>query len=259
VGVTAATTSATGLGDIPFEEQRALDRVPPVLSVIAGMVEVLGFLMLGGLFTGHVTGNIVVIAALLARGGSPTAPQVLALPTFTVALVVIWHFARALHTRGLTLLQPLLSIQFLLLTGVLLLAIGSDLNRNPNGTLGSLAAILATCAMASQFATMRLVVPGAPSTAVMTGNLTNVVLSFLQQLEPRRPLMQPDGDRLKKATSLIVGFCGGCVVGALAFSLVNGWAWTLPVGLSAGAIAVAPRLTRRSLAPLGASRPLPPR
>jgi hypothetical protein len=57
---------------------------------------------------------------------------------------------------------------------------------------------------------MRLVVPGAASTAVMTGNLTNAVLSFLQLLEPRRPLMQPDAARFKKATRLVVGFCGGC-------------------------------------------------
>jgi len=45
-------------------------RLPPLLSTVAGMVDVMGFLSLGKLFTAHVTGNLVVIAALLVRGGS---------------------------------------------------------------------------------------------------------------------------------------------------------------------------------------------
>jgi uncharacterized membrane protein YoaK (UPF0700 family) len=37
--------------------------LPTLLSVIAGMVDVIGFLSLG-IFTAHVTGNIVVMGAL---------------------------------------------------------------------------------------------------------------------------------------------------------------------------------------------------
>ncbi len=58
---------------------RLENRLPPLLSVIAGMVDVIGFLKLG-LFTAHVTGNIVVIAALLVRGGPPNLAQVLGAP-----------------------------------------------------------------------------------------------------------------------------------------------------------------------------------
>ena len=41
--------------------------LPSMLSGVAGMVDVIGFLTLG-LFTAHVTGNLVVIAASLVRG-----------------------------------------------------------------------------------------------------------------------------------------------------------------------------------------------
>src|SRR5260221_13088025 len=64
-------------------------RLPPLLSVIAGMVDVIGFLSLG-LFTAHVTGNLVVIAALLVRGGPPNMAGVLAVPVFVIALAAVW-------------------------------------------------------------------------------------------------------------------------------------------------------------------------
>ena len=42
--------------------------LPAVLSVIAGSVDAISFLGLGGLFTAHVTGNLVVLVAHLATG-----------------------------------------------------------------------------------------------------------------------------------------------------------------------------------------------
>jgi Protein of unknown function (DUF1275) len=41
-----------------------------VLSTTAGAVDVVGFLALGGLFTAHITGNLVVVAAHYATGRS---------------------------------------------------------------------------------------------------------------------------------------------------------------------------------------------
>src|SRR5689334_22991144 len=69
--------------------------LPPLLSVIAGMVDVIGYLSLGKLFTAHVTGNLVVIAALLVHGGPPNMAQILAVPVFIVAVAAVWLIAKA--------------------------------------------------------------------------------------------------------------------------------------------------------------------
>src|SRR5207249_1834084 len=152
-------------------------RLPPLLSAIAGMVDVIGFLSLG-LFTAHVTGNLVVIAALLVRGGPPKTAQILAVPVFIVAVAAVWLIAKASDRRGPSLVWPLLLVQFLLLACVLVFSVVNDSAANPQGFMAGVAAMIAVSAMACQFALLRLAMPGAPSTAVMTGNLTSSVLSL---------------------------------------------------------------------------------
>jgi uncharacterized membrane protein YoaK (UPF0700 family) len=100
------------------------------------------------------------------------------------------------------------------------------------------AAMIAVSAMACQFALLRLAVPGAPSTAVMTGNLTSSVLSLLDRLSRRQPLKEGANERLKMTSQLVVGFFAGCVAGAAAVPLLGDWAWSLPVVLAAGAVAL---------------------
>src|SRR5437867_4681555 len=89
------------------------------------MVDVIGFLSLG-LFTAHVTGNLVVIAALLVRGGPPNMAQILAVPVFIVAVATVWLIARASDRRGPALARPLLLVQFLLLSCVLIFSVIYD-------------------------------------------------------------------------------------------------------------------------------------
>src|SRR5262249_60253143 len=73
--------------------------LPAVLSAIAGMVDVISFLSFK-LFTAHVTGNLVVIAALLVRGGPPYIPQILAVPVFIIGVGAAWLIAKVFEKRG---------------------------------------------------------------------------------------------------------------------------------------------------------------
>jgi uncharacterized membrane protein YoaK (UPF0700 family) len=238
--MTTSPTLADGVrGGPTTAPATSVRQLTAVLSVIAGMVDVIGYFSLGNLFTAHVTGNIVVIAASLVHGEPPNLGQVLAVPVFIVALAGVWAIAKASAWRGPTLLRPLLLIQFVLLASILILGVTFHVGASPNGAMTSVAAVLATSAMACQFALLRFAVPGAPSAAVMTGNLTYTVLAALETLSPDRPLMAHDNDRLRQTASLLVGFFCGCVAGALAVTFVGDWSWSVPVAL-AGIAAVVP-------------------
>ncbi len=92
-------------------------RIPILLSVIAGMVDLTGFVTLS-MFPAHITGNLVIVAALLVRGGQVNPDQILALPVFMSAVAATWLIAKASGRRGPSLMRRLLLIHFLLITCV---------------------------------------------------------------------------------------------------------------------------------------------
>jgi len=213
------------------------ERLPPLLSVIAGMVDLTGFFTLGNIFTAHITGNLVVAAAAAVRGGPVNLAQILAIPVFMLALAAVWMMARASRRAAPGLARLLLSIQLILLGAVLIFGVLTRPSTNPHGLMAGIAAMIAVSAMACQYALLRLAIPGAISTAVMTGNLTNTVLSLLDLSSKGRPLLADDRDRLKRSVRLLLGFLLGCIIAAAAVPLLADWAWAFPAALAAGALA----------------------
>src|SRR5215470_10781409 len=114
--------------------------IPPLLSVVAGMVDLTGFLTLGNLFTAHITGNLVVIAALAVRGGRINPAQILAVPVFIIAVAGNSLLARASGKRGLGLLRLFLRVQFLLLTVVFTFSAITKPSAAPHGMTALIAA-----------------------------------------------------------------------------------------------------------------------
>src|SRR5215470_8270099 len=214
------------------------ERLPPLLSVIAGMVDLTGFFTLGNIFTAHVTGNLVVAAAAAVRGGPWNLAQALAIPVFMLAVAAAWQIARASSLHGISLTRLLLVIQFLLLFAVSVFSVATAPSANPHGLMAGIAVMIAVCAMAFQYAVLRVALPNAVSTAVMTGNLTNAVLSLMEMLSPHQPLMPVDRGRLKSSLRLLTGFLAGCIVAAAAISVLGDWAWSIPTVLAAFAIMV---------------------
>jgi|SRR5215468_1227119 len=223
--------ASTAVSELALFERR----LPVLLSTVAGSVDVIGFLSFG-LFTAHITGNLVVIAALLVQGGPINLAQVLAVPVFAAEVGTVWLIAKAWGRRGPALARPLLLIQFLTLVCVLTLSVIFNPAANRHGFVAVIVAMIAVAAMACQFALLRLAVPGAPSTAVMTGNLTNAVLSLLDTLSPSCPLEEGARARLNKTLKVVVGFLAGCIAGAAAVSILGAWAWSVPVALAGLAV-----------------------
>src|SRR4051812_16178512 len=81
------------------DDSPATKALPIVLSVIAGSMDIIGFLGLNGLFTAHVTGNLIVLAAKIVAGVQAPMSYLIAVPVFMVALALTTLFAGALERR----------------------------------------------------------------------------------------------------------------------------------------------------------------
>jgi len=232
----AALRDSAHPADDAIKLSRLEARLPPLLSVIAGMVDLTGFFTLGHIFTAHITGNLVVAAAAAVHGGPLNMAQALAIPAFMLAVAVVWLIAQASDRRGSSLARLLLLVQFLLLAAVLIFSVITKPSTSQHALMAGIAVMIAVSAMACQYALLRLAIPGAISTAVMTGNLTNTVLSLMDLLAEHRALLPIDAGHLKRSLYLLFGFLLGCVVSASAVSVLGDWAWSLPVVLSGMAL-----------------------
>jgi len=214
--------------------------LPAVLSTTAGAVDVIGFLALDGLFTAHITGNVCIAAAHFFTGGFSRVGPILAVPVFMAVLGLLTLASGAIARAGSSPLRPLLSLQATLLAGFLGVGVAFGPFPYPDSSIAVLAGMLGVAAMATQNALVKLSLKDAPSTAVMTTNITQLTVD-LATLFRRRG----DPDELARARRrasmiipCIVGFVVGCAAGASLEVRFGLWALALPAVLAVLAIAL---------------------
>jgi len=213
--------------------------LPAVLSVIAGSVDAIGFLGLGGLFTAHVTGNLVVLVAHLATGSGAPVANILAVPVFVAALGLSRLLAGILERIGFATLQPLLLLQLLLLAGFLALCASAGAKVDPHAAKAILAGMLGVSAMAVQNALVQISLRGVPSTAVMTTNITRFMMDIGEvMLGPKLSDVTKARERAMLTWPAIVGFAIGCALGATCEAAIGLASLALPVGLAVLAVAI---------------------
>ena len=134
--------------------------------------------------------------------------------------------------------RALLVLQAALLAGCLGLGAGFGPFADPDGLMAVCVGMFAVAAMATQNALVRLALPGAPSTAVMTTNTTQLTIDLATLVgrwgEPE------DLAKARRRASLtlpcVVGFVVGCAAGAILEVRFGLWALALPLILAALAI-----------------------
>jgi len=238
--MSAAADRKTPRISIPsVESSPSTKSLPTVLSVIAGSVDAIGFLGLGGLFTAHVTGNLVILAAHLVSGGKAPVAPMLSVPVFMVALGVTRLLAGALERIGRASLRPLLLLQFLLLAGFLVLCASAGPRVDPGAPVAILAGMLGVSAMAVQNALVQISLKGAPSTAVMTTNITRFMMDVGGVLLGHEPADKAQArSRAMRTWPAIVGFAVGCGLGAACEAAIGLRSLTLPTVLALLALAM---------------------
>jgi uncharacterized membrane protein YoaK (UPF0700 family) len=219
------------------DESFVLRTLTFVLSVIAGSTDTIGFLGLQGLFTAHITGNVVILAAkFLARDPAPVA-QLISVPLFIIALILTRLMAGGLEERRIASLLPLLMLQFLLLAGFLAIAAAAGPRIDPNALMMIVAGMLGVAAMAVQNALVRISLTGAPSTAVMTTNVTLFAIGVGDLLLARDRIGLAKGRRRVRQTGqALAGFLVGCALGAACEVAIGLRSLALPAGLALVAV-----------------------
>lgn len=224
--------------------------IPAALAVIAGVTDVTSWLLLGGFFSAHVTGNLVVIAADVVRGTLPDLASLLAVPVFIAATAAATVAARRLGAHSPISNRLLLGAQATFLIAAAVLSFTTQASAHPRSGIAVVIGMLAVCAMAAQNAYLHLVPDRALSTAVMTGNLVAATIA-VTDIARSRGQDQQARQRWTQTWPLLAGFIGGCLIGAVATTLAGDHASVVPAVLALALFLTTIRRGSHALTPAG--------
>ena len=199
-----------------------------LLAFTAGYVDTLGFVGLFGLFTTHVTGNFVVMGAMIAHPRTGLIAKLLALPVFIVSVALTTLFVRRWRRAGRDPMPAVLATQGLLLAAFMAVAVASGPLTAGDQPMAILAGELGVLAMAIQNASGRLVFSDLPPTAVMTSNVTQIVIDAVDLLEGAG-VNRAVRARLLEPLWPIIAFAAGALGGGLSFAAVGFWGLVAPI------------------------------
>lgn len=220
--------------------------LPLVLSVIAGATDTIGFLSLNGLFTAHITGNLVVLAAHVVARDPAILSYVLAVPVFMLVLLLTRLFASRVERTGTAPLRRLLLLELLLLIVFWACCVAAGARPDPGSGIAVIAGMSGVAAMAVQTALVQISLTKTPSTAVMTTNVAHFMLALGEVLAGgERAAVASARRRMAHFFRVIVGFVVGCALGAAGQAAYGSWSLGLPAGL--GLLALGMSSTRAPL------------
>jgi len=196
--------------------------VTALLSFNAGFVDATSFLGLDGLFTAHVTGNFVTLAAALVMGSHGIIGKVLALPEFILVIALARLAGAALRKRKAPVLRVFLVAEVALLIAFCALAVGLGPFPNADSPAALLTGFAGVAAMALQNGLQRVHFASAPPTTIMTGNTTQATIDAVDIM--MGAATTPDTRaRFTRIALSILSFALGCAAAALLYWLIGFW------------------------------------
>lgn len=215
--------------------------LPGLLCFNAGFVDTAGFVTLHGLFTAHVTGNIVTFAAALADGRMPSISKIIAVPVFCFVVICARLLSHAMTERGLDDFRILMAAKLVLLAHAALVAIQLGAPLEADSVHAVMMGMTLVSAMALQNALHRTHLTDAPPSTVMTGTITQLLLDVTHVWKPRAGAdPAPVRDRLRRFGVFLASFTTGCAMAALLYLLVGVWCFLVPPLVALAEIFVLP-------------------
>ncbi|RBA23079.1 YoaK family protein [Herminiimonas fonticola] len=198
------------------------------LGFLAGYVDTLGFVALFGLFTAHVTGNFVLIGAEMAHPqGGPLLLKILAFPAFVFGVV----FARLMIAALLKYHFHALWYAYILQLVFLIAFMVAGIKASPIGAeptlMAEIAGIIGAMAMGTHSACGRLLLSHLAPTAMMTGNVTQLVIDAVDVI--RGAADQTVKQRCIKFLWPVLAFAVGAIGAAFAYQFAGFYALLLPI------------------------------
>lgn len=217
-----------------------------MLAFIAGFIDTAGFVTLFGLFTAHVTGNIVIAAAdMVHRGGAGAGTALSMIPVFVVAVALSTLLLDVVRARWpQRALGIMIGIETLLLGCFFVAALCFDpRGSSPDGLPVVVVGSIGVLAMGLQNALAREVpVISYIPTTMITGNLTQMTIAAMRWLRAgRHDAHAPRGDaveQLKLLAPTFLAFVFGAAVAAAGVATVGYWSFAVPVVVAGGATAL---------------------
>lgn len=192
-----------------------------LLSWVAGFTDTAAFIVLFGLFTAHVTGNIALAGSSFASSDPQTTiTRLLMLPTFMVSVIFTTLLARFARKKGWSVLAVLLTAEAISLlifmaigvrlSAALLLDVQEDLIL-PMGVAGVIAMGIQNALMKEAHDSFTGYFP----TTVMTGNFTQFTIDLVSftiaLISPTadhkvNPEVRAAFERLGRTVPILAGF-----------------------------------------------------
>ncbi|GAB4242735.1 MAG: YoaK family protein [Elainellaceae cyanobacterium] len=214
-----------------------------LLSWVAGFVDTSAFIILFGIFTAHVTGNIALAgSSFVSSDEETTITRLLMLPTFMVAVALSSLLARYARHKQWSVFAVLLTVEAIAL--VVFMLVGISLSPSlfldvqeeyilPIGMAGVIAMAIQNALMKEAKGVFKSYIP----TTVMTGNTTQLTIDLVQFLSAK---LSPSADatskleaeealeRMGRVFPVIVGFALGGLAAAYFVLLSETW-WSLVI------------------------------